>query len=197
MYHTNSQSFKQCRTSVIIVIAKCTFNVTLGKRCCNLISLREVCCSFVLSDQCCFISYYKCVIILNFYHCSLCSHWSYTWKNLENFLIEQPHITHPSWMTQCTVLVLKPQPYLLVLHNAHFLPSRNAHCAISMLNPDPWAPKLCSPCLQSVSSANYAVSSRKNHPWPLKLWNYSIPWPLSLYNYAVGMLNLQALSLTS
>ena len=47
MFYTHSQSLMHCHTSVI---AKCIFTIALGESHCNVVALREVCCSCILSD---------------------------------------------------------------------------------------------------------------------------------------------------
>lgn len=50
MCYSHSQSFKLCHTSVVIVVAKCTFSVALGESCHIVITLGGLCCLYVHSD---------------------------------------------------------------------------------------------------------------------------------------------------
>lgn len=74
MHHTHFQTFKKCCRSVVTIVAKCIFNITLGKSCCNVVTLRKVYSSRVLSDKFCDINYYKCVIMIKFFYYSFWSH---------------------------------------------------------------------------------------------------------------------------
>lgn len=55
MFHTHFENFTHCRTSVVIVVVKCIFCVTLEMGCHNVVSLRKVCRSRVLRVPCCII----------------------------------------------------------------------------------------------------------------------------------------------
>lgn len=159
MFHTHSQSFKRCCTSVATFIANCIFCVNLVGVVARLLHWGRY-----------VVHMFQVFLVMSLSDLSV--------RSCSKYLFSHLHLVDPTlsptgktpwpihsawsslaWTTHGLFLALKQHPCPQTLWNAQYLPSRTAHYVITVLKLNLWCPKLCN--LSLLPKQNYKFCSIK------------------------------------